>query len=344
LHLARRADPTIAHPERLGPARSAEVCGRCHGQRITPDIAAFHRNGDRWTPDEPLTRYSKPLWRDTPLHGDREAFAPRFWRDGTPRLTAYEYQGLLLSPCARAGELTCESCHAMHEGGPAGQLRPDRLGDAACTQCHDALAAPEALAEHSGHDPDGSGARCRGCHMPDVVYGLVGVRISHRIESPDPARDAAAGRPDACTACHLDRTRAWAIEQSGGHAAANDDVAAITHMLLAGDPIERSVAAHALARPDAPAPLAPRLGLLLDAMLDDDYAAVRSIAWRSFRRLLGASAPAATAFEPTARHAERVARVRELRTTTRADISDPSPALAARLRPLAAAVAIEIGE
>ena len=41
LHLAGRADPTIVNPSRLSPARSADLCGRCHGQRITDDIGRF---------------------------------------------------------------------------------------------------------------------------------------------------------------------------------------------------------------------------------------------------------------------------------------------------------------
>ncbi|HEX4353084.1 MAG TPA: hypothetical protein VHZ95_09225, partial [Polyangiales bacterium] len=55
--------------------------------------------------------------------------------------------------------------------------------------------------------------RCIDCHMPAIVYGVMASHPSHRIELPEPARDAHNERPDACTLCHSDRTRAWAIEQ-----------------------------------------------------------------------------------------------------------------------------------
>ncbi|HJL20265.1 MAG TPA: ammonia-forming cytochrome c nitrite reductase subunit c552 [Sandaracinaceae bacterium LLY-WYZ-13_1] len=196
LHLGDRADPTIVNPARLSPARSAEVCGRCHGQRITDDVSRFMAGGDPYVPGDRLADYSRPLARDTPLDGDDEAFAERFWPDGTPRLTAYEYQGLLQSACA---PMTCIDCHGMHEGDPSGQIRPAAAGDAACTQCHDRMAP-----DHARHEE----VACVDCHMPRIVYGLVDAFRSHRVERPAPTR---ADRPDACALCHADRPRAWVV-------------------------------------------------------------------------------------------------------------------------------------
>lgn len=356
------ADPSIRNPARMSPARSAEVCGRCHGQRITDDVGRFLRDGDRFVPGDPLSEQSRPLFRDTTLRGEAGVFAPRFWSDGTPRLTAYEYQGYLQSACAREGELTCESCHAMHAGDPSGQLRPDRRGDAACTSCHRELAGRDALAAHSRHDPAGEGARCTGCHMPDIVYGLVSVRLSHRIELPDPAAQARAGRPDACTLCHVDRDRAWAIEQAGAlfgsraptsplHGAA--DLAEVTRLLFAGDPIERSVAAHALGKQSACAAQAhdgPAIALLLDIMLEDAYPAVRRIAQRSLVARLSRQRPElvrlAAAYVATDDTPARVRSLAELRAALGPDVryEQPEEPLRAALRGLASDVAIEIGE
>jgi hypothetical protein len=318
LHLAGHADPTIVNPSRLPPARAADVCGRCHGQRITPDVAPFLAHGDPFVAGDDLAHYSAPLRRDTPLRGDATAFAARFWEDGTPRLTAYEYQGLLQSACAQKGGLTCTSCHGMHEGDPRGQIRArfadagharsaesPAVNDRMCTGCHAALAAPPAVAAHTHHDPAGAGARCVACHMPRVVYGVLDVHPSHRIEIPKPGRTD--GRLDACTLCHVD-----------GVPGARAGTGAVT-AAFAGDPLARAVAADALGRAPAfePSLRARRLGTLLALMVDDRYPAVRHIAWRSLRRLIapGAAPGAGLAgdYDPsagTAARAEVAARVR----------------------------------
>jgi hypothetical protein len=312
LHLGHQQDPSIANPQHLDDARSAQVCGRCHGQRISRDIAEVHREGDRFVPGEDLSRYSRPLQRDSLLNDEEGVFTARFWPDGTARLTAYEYQGLLASPCAERGAMTCGSCHAMHAGDPRGQLHPDREGDAACVACHGELSGTTARAAHSHHDADGPGSSCLACHMPRSVYGLIDAHRSHRITSPDPGQAASASSPDACTLCHTDRSRSWAAEHRQRwwpHGTAHDepdDRPESTRLLLAGDPIERAIAAAALGRTEATAAGADvdaRLGLLLHVMAEDDYPAVRSIAWRSLHALLRlhhpSSAPALTAFTAT---------------------------------------------
>ena len=214
LHLGDEEDPSIVDPMALDPSRSADICGHCHGQRMADQVADFLEEGDPFVPGDDLALYTSPLWRDTTMNDDEGLFEMRFWADGTPRLSAYELQGLLLSPCAQEGELTCVSCHSIHRGDPAGRIRPEALGDAGCTQCHEALASDDAIREHTGHDPSGAGARCTECHMPRISYGLVAVLHTHRIESPDPALSARYGRPDACTGCHVERTRAWASREA----------------------------------------------------------------------------------------------------------------------------------
>lgn len=357
LQLTGSDDPTMVSPADLDADRSAEVCGRCHGQRITDDIDRFHTDGDPYVPGDRLTDYSDPLWRDTALDGDPGPFALRFWRDGTPRLTAYEYQGMLLSPCAEGGEMTCASCHAMHEGDPAGQIRPSATGDAACTQCHTELGTPAALAAHTRHEPAGSGARCVACHMPPIVYGLVSIHRSHRVEVPDPAQHAADGRPDACTLCHIERTRAWAAtelargwprdERTATEATSSPaEWPEVDRALLAGDPIERAVTASAIGdgrsardhRRDA-----ARLGILLDALRDDPYPAVRWITWRAGRALHPARVW--DTYDPMAGPAAREVSVASIERALGPEaVEAPDAETVSQLRAQASRVAIEIGE
>jgi predicted CXXCH cytochrome family protein len=369
LHATETADPTIRNPARMPAERSAQVCGRCHGQRITSDIERFHREGDPFVPGDNLARYSTPLARDTRQNGQPGLFARRFWPDGTPRLTAYEFQGYLQSPCARGGKFSCESCHAMHAGDPSGQLRPDRSENQLCTGCHVELGLPQAAARHTHHAQGSSGARCISCHMPDLVYGLVSVCLSHRIEVPEPARQAADQRPDACTLCHVDRTRAWAASaalrwRAPAGAAADTDIDASrtddfddsrlpeqAYRLLAGDPIERAVAAHALGRTGARYAdgYAPQLiGLLIDVLVADPYPAVRAIASRSLRGVLSQTHPAAAeqlaAYSATGTADERQAAMQHLSRALGTATVIPDASRSARLRALSQRTAIEIGE
>ncbi len=330
LHLSDEPDPTIVNPRRLSPARSAEVCGRCHGQRIAPAVARYLRGGDPFVPGDVLGDYSAPLARDTPLDGDRAAFADRFWPDGTARLTAYEYQGLLQSRC---DELTCTSCHGMHEGDPRGQLRPDATGDGACTSCHDASLAER---PHTGH---ASRVACIDCHMPRVVYGVVEAHRSHRIERPVPRAD----RPGACALCHADRTDAWIAAGYGrlyGDAppASAADWPRTHRDAVAGDPIVRAVSVAALGRRGGLADRPRRVALLLDVMLEDPYPAVRHLAWRS----LGDLAAVPDGYVPEADRAARAAWVARARDALRPVALDRA-ALDA-LRAEAAQEAIFIGE
>ncbi|HKP55195.1 MAG TPA: hypothetical protein VJV78_00665 [Polyangiales bacterium] len=352
LQVGDRPDPSIRNPARMSGARSAEVCGRCHGQRLSSNIDEVLREGDTFVPGEPLAHWSKPLWQDTTQNGEAGLFAARFWADGTARLTAYEFQGYLQSPCTEQASFSCESCHAMHQGDPRGQIHPERGGDKACTQCHAELAQPTALRAHSHHDPAGAGARCQACHMPEIVYGLVGVHLSHRIESPDPARAARELRPDACTLCHVERSRGWAVQASSPwygapeQAGVEPEPPEATRMLFAGDPIERAIAAHALGKPTAQlsATAQPRvLGMLLDVLELDAYPAVRRIAERSLRaRLPAEQLPLLAAYSATLPQAARSQALGPLRAALPPGALDhPGAQLRAGLRP---EDAIEIGE
>lgn len=365
LHVGRWIDPTIANPTHMNNARSNEVCGRCHGQRKTRDIDRVLRHGDSFIPGTALTAHSTPLTRDTTLNGVANTFAPRFWNDGTPRLTAYEYQGLLQSPCALQGELTCTSCHSMHDSDANLQLRRDMREEenTLCTQCHDALADEQIASKHSRHGQASAGNQCRACHMPNVVYGIVAARISHRIETPDPNKNAHDKRPDACTLCHVTRTRQWATSAlaswSNGASATNTDLNASTTnalpevatQLFGGDPIQRAVAAAALGRVQDDVPgQAQRTAWLLNTLQHDRYPAVRDIARRSLLQLANDNASLArtllqrfdvTELSATARGEAITAIARGLSDASIAPLADTQIEV---LRAQATQQDIEIGE
>ena len=112
------------------------------------------------------------------------------------------------SACYTLGEITCASCHSMHDSDPNDQLARDRVGDEACLQCHTQYVGR--ISEHTHHEEDSPGSRCYNCHMPNTTYGILQLTRSHRIDIPTAEGTATTGRPNACNLCHLDQTLEWA--------------------------------------------------------------------------------------------------------------------------------------
>jgi hypothetical protein len=300
LHITGQDDNTIVNPSELDKERSIEVCGQCHGQRLPKSLSmvkSWTETGPTYRAGDDLDAHVDVVFRDTePLDSSHppDLFELRFWGDGTPRLTAYELQGIKLSACHQKGELTCGSCHTMHGGDVRGQLPPAHRTKAACTGCHAGIVSN--LSQHTRHKADSAGSDCFSCHMPKMVYGIMEIHRSHHIEVPDPARDAEHARPNACTSCHLDRSLAWAgqsARQWWGERfeipAARGDGAAVeiadsVASLLGGDPVQRAVAARMAGRDDTqltPQARALLIPHLLIAMKRDRYPAVRRFAARS---------------------------------------------------------------
>jgi hypothetical protein len=106
------------------------------------------------------------------------------------------------------------------------------------------------------------------------------------------------------------------------------------------------VAAAALGREGASEDRAQRIGLLLSAMRDDAYPAVRGIAWRSLRALVPASGEvgAFTSTDDSRLRAASIDAIRARASERGEAITLPDAALASELRARASERAIEIGE
>lgn len=297
-HASKAADPTIVHPGRLPPERSAAICGQCHAY-------AYPRDEDEWW----SRGYSRTFKAGDALEPSRyllgpdtmgkpgmprieAAVASLFWDDGTIRVGGREYNAIVASKC----KATCLSCHAMHQGDPAGQIAPERVGDRACTTCH---ASASYGAAHTHHRDGSPGAACVGCHMPKTSYALLSAVRAHRIDRPSAASTLATGRPNACNLCHLDRSLAWTAERLADWyrtpplavEGRRRDVAEGVFGALAGDAAVRVLVADALGSPEAIAATgrswqAP----LLAELARDPYAAVRFVAERS-RKAVDPAAP-----------------------------------------------------
>ncbi len=177
----RLAAPTpLPRLEDLSPRAKTAICARCHGGPPT--------QGDVTPAD--AEHFVGVL-------EDRRGVFP----DGRAAGQVYQYPSFVRSPCYRKGGLTCTDCHDAH--GPGLRGAPDV--DASCRRCHPGLASPS----HTHHDARGTGSSCIECHMPRLLTGLTAHQRDHRISVPLPMIEDV---PDACTACHKDKTKAWATD------------------------------------------------------------------------------------------------------------------------------------
>jgi predicted CXXCH cytochrome family protein len=268
----------VTNPKKLDSDRSAMICGHCHGQRI-PDpsdrIRTILSVGDPYDAGKDLRKFYRPVQRDEKIGSF--SFATRFWSDGSPRLTAYEYQGMTRSKCFRAGKagqrITCISCHEMHGGDPRGQLTAEKKTNAACNQCHQQFAEPAQLVQHTKHSAESTGSLCYNCHMPQIVYGVMSAHRTHDITIPRPDETVRFDKPNACNQCHIDWSvnraiaatqhlwpKAYAASQPGDK---RFDEPEGQRALFAGDAVMRTLTVAAMTPAnDVTAPL------LLEAMRD----------------------------------------------------------------------------
>lgn len=345
LHFSDAPDQTITNPQRLAGDRADEVCGQCHGQRTPAKLemaSEWLRNGPSYRPGDVLAEHVSLVNADTPVPtGDADLFRLRFWKDGTPRLSAYEMQGHLQSACTTQGEASCIGCHEAHGGTPAGMITEANRAGASCIGCHQDA---DALPAHAAHARVSPTTNCVDCHMPKMVYGVMEIHRTHRIRAPDPLVAASNQQPDACTTCHGNQSAQWAadaITTWRGEAVPETTPAMPENLyqLFGGDPVQRAVAAKlagshksALSRAERAAQLP-----LLFAAMEDGYPAVRRFAQQSARvsaekLALPQLASALQGFDFIGPAAERAASLQAIRSAAPATTA-ASDALGGFLKP-----------
>jgi hypothetical protein len=308
----------IVQPARLARDRSVEACGQCHSFSRTIDLEKWKRVGIEYKPGEPLA-HAKALLRysEEPsdphllaqLAEEPNALVGRFWSDGTIRVAGREMNGLVESACYARGEMTCLSCHSMHEyETPNDQLVRGGRGNGPCLECHPQKAA-EGTA-HTRHAEGSVGSECQNCHMPHTTYGLFKAIRSHRVDNPRVVSAKSGGRPNACNLCHLDKSLAWAereLVRGWGSPAEQEavrtreasvlaplqnpdspEIAAGVVWALSGDAAQRALVAwHFGWAPAQQASGQEWMSLYLGQLLSDPYAGVRQVAKKSIARQSG---------------------------------------------------------
>ncbi len=303
-HDPNAPDPTIVNPEKLESRRSVDTCAQCHSFGEWTDQQAYGRVGVPFRAGDDLDesrfvfRYPEDPEDPLPpemLGSDPVALEGNFWADGTIRVAGREYNGLLKDAHLEASELTCLSCHSMHEyEAPDTQLDPEVTGNRSCLNCHADFA--DEISEHTRHLPESSGSECMNCHMPHTTYGLFSAMRSHRIDNPSVQVSVESGRPNACNLCHLDQTLEWSsrylTEWYGQPLVELDEdersIAASILWMLKGDAAQRTILAWHLGWDAArEASGGTWMAAYLAQLLTDSYSATRQVAYRSIVELPG---------------------------------------------------------
>ena len=241
---AKDASGTL-RPERLGAERSTMVCAQCHSLR---DVTApgFRAGDDYFDHFMPILEYAQKVDKD-----------PAYWADGRPRRFSNDALGLWQSRCFLEGAATCITCHLdphVPDVDRNPQLAPTNNG--LCLGCHSSIGTR--LAVHTRHRVDGPGGSCIECHMPRTVFSIKARIRDHTISVPAPENTVRFGIPNACNACHEDKSAPWAVralQAWGSPAAGRQRLARRAETFSAarkGEPAAEAALIALLSRPDEP--------------------------------------------------------------------------------------------
>lgn len=160
------------------------MCFSCHARR--GELTQFHTTSpeilDNYIPEIPAV----------------EIYFP----DGQAQDEVYKYTSFLESKMYQQG-VSCTDCHHAHTG----KLKKE--GNSLCLQCH----TPNyATPEHTHHKENTPASDCRSCHMPTRTYMGNDVRHDHNFAVPRPDLSAKYPVPNACNACHSEKSAQWAAQ------------------------------------------------------------------------------------------------------------------------------------
>lgn len=177
-----------------GGRAEVDACAPCHSRR--------HRVGAERLPGDPLLDEFMPELMTEPL----------YHADGQIHDEVYEYGSFRQSKMYLRG-VRCSDCHDPHTG------RTKAEGNALCLSCHGEHpnpAFPTLRAKdydspaHHFHAQGTKAAQCVSCHMTARNYMIVDERRDHFFRIPRPDESVKWRTPNACNACHGDKSAEWA--------------------------------------------------------------------------------------------------------------------------------------
>jgi len=212
-HVAHPLRDNIINPAHMDYVAASDTCIQCHSQ------------------GRPLTSPIEGKYYDWPVGYHVGVRLQDFWKleehtlaetnfyyfaEGTAHKNRMQGNDFMQSVMYRRG-ITCFDCHDAHGTNNYAQLREP--ADKLCLECHGPLSPngprTATVEEHTHHKDGSAGSQCVACHMPAIeTEGPANTMVhAHTFRFITPAMTDKYKIPNPCTACHRDKSTAWATNE-----------------------------------------------------------------------------------------------------------------------------------
>jgi predicted CXXCH cytochrome family protein len=210
-HARQPSVSNIINPARLNTIQATDVCMQCHSQG-RPLNNPIHGKHYDWPVGFQVGMDLKNYWRLEEHRLGEQTFT--HFADGTAHKNRMQGNDFVQSVMYTHG-VSCYSCHDVHgTENNADLLKPANV---MCLECHGPASpnGPHApsIAAHTHHRAGSPGTDCVGCHMPKIEQTIADVNVrSHTFRFIPPNETDLLKIPNACNACHTDKSSKWAAD------------------------------------------------------------------------------------------------------------------------------------
>jgi predicted CXXCH cytochrome family protein len=215
VHAEHPTRDNIINPARMNYVQANDTCIQCHsqGQPLKNPIQGKYYD---WPVGYRVGMNLSDFWKLEPHELGKLTFT--HFPDGTAHKNRMQGNDFVQSLMYSRG-VTCFSCHDPHGTSNQAMLRKP-INDV-CSTCHgpNTQNGPHAVSieAHTHHKADSPGSQCVACHMPKIQQTIADVNVSsHTFHFVTPVQTDTLKIPNACTACHQDKSTAWATTALAG--------------------------------------------------------------------------------------------------------------------------------
>ena len=210
-HVEHPIRDNIVNPARMDYVHANDTCIQCHSQGRPLKNPINGRYYD-WPVGFHVGLNLSDYWKLEDHKLGEQTFT--HFADGTAHKNRMQGNDFIQSLMYARG-VTCFSCHDPH-GTPNEAILRKPINDI-CLTCHgpNTQNGPHApsIESHTHHPLNSTGSQCVGCHMPKIEQTIANVDVSsHTFHFVTPTDTEVLRIPNACNACHLDKSTAWATE------------------------------------------------------------------------------------------------------------------------------------